>query len=165
MSTNKTPWTEVLKQWEPSAGSEAVTSAASTALFPVTNNVTRQTFDCVKKHPGITAVQVVAMLPQQKANSVKSLLTQMVKNGLCRKQDSGFYTLVPEYRSLKRKYAKYATVKKVKAKPPAPTPAPTMEQQLAPAREQRLATASNLLMSLNVVEARLLYDELKKVFN
>jgi hypothetical protein len=155
MSTNKTPWTEVLKQWEPSAGSEAVTSAASTALFPVTNNVTRQTFDCVKKHPGITALQVVAMLPQQKANSVKSLLTQMVKNGLCRKQDDGFYTLAPEYRSLKRTYAKYAAVKKVKAKPPAPSP--TMEQ--------RLATASNLLMSLNVVEARLLYDELKKVFN
>ena len=155
MSTNKTPWTEVLKQWEPSAESEAVTSAASTALFPVTNNVTRQTFDCVKKHPGITSLQVVAMLPQQKANSVKSLLTQMVKNGLCRKQDDGFYTLAPEYRSLKRTYAKYAAVKKVKAKPPAP----------APAREQRLATASNLLMSLNVVEARLLYDELKKVFN
>ena len=163
MSTNKTPWTEVLKQWEPTPAPAAITSAASTALFPVTNNVTRQTFDCVKKHPGITALQVVAMLPQQKANSVKSLLTQMVKNGLCRKQDSGFYTLVPEYRSLKRKYAKYAAVKKVKAKPSAP--APTMEQQLAPAREQRLATASNLLMSLNVVEARLLYDELKKVFN
>jgi len=165
MSTNKTPWTEVLKQWEPTTAPVAITSAASTALFPVTNNVTRQTFDCVKKHPGITAVQVVAMLPQQKANSVKSLLTQMVKNGLCRKQDGGFYTLASEYRSLKRKYAKYAAVKKVKAKPPAPTPAPTMEQQLAPAREQRLATASNLLMSLNVVEARLLYDELKKVFN
>jgi len=165
MSTNKTPWTEVLKQWEPTTAPVAITSAASTALFPVTNNVTRQTFDCVKKHPGITALQVVAMLPQQKANSVKSLLTQMVKNGLCRKQDGGFYTLASEYRSLKRKYAKYAAVKKVKAKPPAPTPAPTMEQQLAPAREQRLATASNLLMSLNVVEARLLYDELKKVFN
>jgi len=169
MSTNKTPWTEVLKQWEPSAGSEAatapvaITSAASTALFPVTNNVTRQTFDCVKKHPGVTSLQVVAMLPQQKANSVKSLLTQMVKNGLCRKQDGKFYTVAPEYRSLKRTYAKYAAVKKVKPKPPAP--APTMEQQLAPAREQRLATASNLLMSLNVVEARLLYDELKKVFN
>jgi len=117
MSNNKSAWTEVLKQWEPSAGSEAVTSAASTALFPVTNNVTRQTFECVKKHPGITALQVVAMLPQQKANSVKSLLTQMVKNGLCRKQDDGFYTLAPEYRSLKRTYAKYAAVKKVKAKP------------------------------------------------
>jgi DNA gyrase inhibitor GyrI len=26
MSTNKTPWTEVLKQWEPSAGSEAATA-------------------------------------------------------------------------------------------------------------------------------------------
>jgi hypothetical protein len=152
MSTNKPtpPWKQILSDWEPSAGSEAVTSAASTALFPVTNNVTRQTFDCVKNHPGITALQVVAMLPQQKANSVKSLLTQMVKNGLCRKQDGKFYTVAPEYRSLKRKYAKYATVK-----PPAP----------APVKEQRLATASNLLMSLNVVEARLLYDELKKVFN
>ena len=157
MSTNKPtpPWKQILSDWEPSAGSEAVTSAASTALFPVTNNVTRQTFECVKKHPGITALQVVTMLPQQKANSVKSLLTQMVKNGLCRKQDDGFYTLAPEYRSLKRTYAKYSAVKKVEAKPPAP--APTMEQ--------RLATARNLLMSLNVVEARLLYDELKKVFN
>jgi len=155
MSNNKPAWTEVLKQWEPTATPVAPT------VFPVTNNVTRQTFDCVKKNPGITAQQAVAMLPQQKANSVKSLLTQMVKNGLCRKQDGGFYTLVDEYLPLKRAYAKYAAVKKVKAKPPAPS----MEQRLAPAREQRLATASNLMLSLNVVEARLLYDELKKVFN
>jgi len=160
MSTNKAPWTEVLKQWEPTP-----TTTVTPPVFPVTNNVTRETFECVKKNPGITAPQVVAMLPQQKANSVKSLLTQMVKNGLCRKQGFGFYALVDEYLPLKRAYAKYAAVKKVKAKPPALAPAPSMEQQLAPAREQRLATASNLLMSLNVVEARLLYDELKKVFN
>lgn len=163
MSNNKPAWTEVLKQWEPSAGSEAVTSAASTALFPVTNNVTRETFECVKKNPGITAQQAVAMLPKQKPTSVTSLLAQMVKNGLCRKQGLGFHALVDEYLPLKRAYAKYAAVKKVKAK--AKPPAPALEQQLAPAREQRLATASSLLMSLNVVEARLLYDELKKVFN
>ena len=167
MSNNKPtpPWKQILSDWEPSAGNEAaITSAASVARFPVTNNVTRQTFDCVKKNPGVTAQQAVAMLPQQKANSVKSLLTQMVKNGLCRKQDGGFYTLVPEYRSLKRKYAKYAAIKKSKAVPRS-IPAPALEQRLAPAREQRLATASNLMLSLNVVEARLLYDELKKVFN
>ena len=167
MSNNKPtpPWKQILSDWEPSAGNEAaITSAASVARFPVTNNVTRQTFDCVKKNPGVTAQQAVAMLPQQKANSVKSLLTQMVKNGLCRKQDGGFYTLVPEYNPLKRTYAKYAAVKKVKAVPRS-IPAPALEQRLAPAREQRLATASSLMMSLNVVEARLLYDELKKVFN
>jgi hypothetical protein len=165
MSNNKPAWTEVLKQWEPSAGSEAVTSAASTALFPVTNNVTRETFARVKHNPGITAAQVVAMLPQQKPTSVTSLLAQMVKNGLCRNTDGKFYALVDEYLPLKRAYAKYATVKKVKAKAKPAAPAPSMAQQLAPAREQRLATASSLLMSLNVVEARLLYDELKKVFN
>ena len=160
MSNNKPtpPWKQILSDWEPSAGNEAaITSAASVARFPVTNNVTRQTFDCVKKNPGITAQQAVAMLPQQKPTSVTSLLAQMVKNGLCRKQDGGFYALVDEYLPLKRAYAKYATVKKpkAKAKPPAP----------APAKEQQPATASSLLMSLNVVEARLLYDELKKVFN
>ena len=161
MSNNKPAWTEVLKQWEPAT---TPTTTVAPTVFPVTNNVTRQTFDCVKKNPGITAQQAVAMLPQQKANSVKSLLTQMVKNGLCRKQDGGFYTLVPEYNPLKRTYAKYAAVKKVKAVPRS-IPAPALEQRLAPAREQRLATASNLMLSLNVVEARLLYDELKKVFN
>ena len=151
MSNNKPAWTEVLKQWEPSATPVAPT------VFPVTNNVTRETFECVKKNPGITAQQAVAMLPKQKPTSVTSLLAQMVKNGLCRKQGLGFYALVDEYLPLKRAYAKYATVQKpkAKAKPSAP----------APAKEQQPATASSLMMSLNVVEARLLYDELKKVFN
>jgi hypothetical protein len=153
MSNNKPAWTEVLKQWEPTAPA----ADASPSLFPVTNNVTRETFECVKKNPGITAQQAVAMLPKQKPTSVTSLLAQMVKNGLCRKQGLGFHALVDEYLPLKRAYAKYATVQKpkAKAKPPAP----------APAKEQQPATASSLLMSLNVVEARLLYDELKKVFN
>ena len=153
MSNNKPAWTEVLKQWEPTAPA----ADASPSLFPVTNNVTRETFECVKKNPGITAQQAVAMLPKQKPTSVTSLLAQMVKNGLCRKQGLGFHALVDEYLPLKRAYAKYATVQKpkAKAKPSAP----------APAKEQQPATASSLMMSLNVVEARLLYDELKKVFN
>ena len=156
MSNNKPAWTEVLKQWEPTAPA-APAADASPSLFPVTNNVTRETFECVKKNPGITAQQAVAMLPQQKPTSVTSLLAQMVKNGLCRKQGLGFHALVDEYLPLKRAYAKYATVKKVKAKAKPPAP--------APAKEQQPATASSLLMSLNVIEARLLYDELKKVFN
>ena len=153
MSNNKPAWTEVLKQWEPTAPA----AEAAPSLFPVTNNVTRETFECVKKNPGITAQQAVAMMPKQKPTSVTSLLAQMVKNGLCRKQGLGFHALVDEYLPLKRAYAKYATVQKpkAKAKPPAP----------APAKEQQPATASSLMMSLNVVEARLLYDELKKVFN
>lgn len=150
MSTNKTPWTEVLKQWEPTP-----TTTVTPPVFPVTNNVTRETFECVKKNPGITAAQVVAMLPKQKPTSITSLLAQMVKNKLCRNTDGRFYALVDEYLPLKRAYAKYATVQKPKAKPSAP----------APAKEQQPATASRLLMCLNVVEARLLYDELKKVFN
>ena len=158
MSNNKPAWTEVLKQWEPTITAAPAADAAP-SLFPVTNNVTRETFECVKKNPGITAPQVVAMLPQPKPTSVTSLLAQMVKNGLCRKQGPGFYALVDEYLPLKRAYAKYATVQKPKAKPKAKPPAP------APAKEQQPATASSLLMSLNVVEARLLYDELKKVFN
>ena len=155
MSNNKPAWTEVLKQWEPTTTAPA--ADASPSLFPVTNNVTRETFARVKHNPGITAAQVVAMLPQQKPTSVTSLLAQMVKNGLCRNTDGKFYALVDEYLPLKRAYAKYATVKKVKAKAKPPAP--------APAKEQQPATASSLLMSLNVVEARLLYDELKKVFN
>ncbi len=161
MSNNKDPlaWKKVLADWEPTAPATAV----APTVFPVANNVTRETFECVKKNPGITTMQVVAMLPKQKPSSIKTLLAQMVKNGLCSKKDLKFYARVDEYRPLKRLYAKYKHVaaRKSNAKPPAPT----LEQQLAPAREQRLATASNLMASLNVVEARLLYDELKKVFN
>lgn len=148
MSTNKAPWTEVLKQWEPTP-----TTTVTPPVFPVTNNVTRETFECVKKNPGITAPQVVAMLPKQKSTSVASLLTQMVKNKLCRKTDGKFYALVDEYLPLKRAYAKYRNATAVPC------------SITAPALERRLAPASNLMMSLNVVEARLLYDELKKVFN
>jgi hypothetical protein len=124
MSNNKPAWTEVLKQWEPTAPA----ADASPSLFPVTNNVTRETFECVKKNPGITAQQAVAMLPKQKPTSVTSLLAQMVKNGLCRKQGLGFYALVDEYLPLKRAYAKYATVQKPKAKAKPPAPAPAKEQ-------------------------------------
>ena len=112
MSNNKPAWTEVLKQWEPAT---PATTVAPT-VFPVTNNVTRETFECVKKNPGITAPQVVAMLPKQKPTSVKSLLAQMVKNKLCRNTDGKFYALVDEYLPLKRAYAKYKHVAAQKSK-------------------------------------------------
>jgi hypothetical protein len=75
-------------------------------LFGVTNNVTRATFDFVKKHPNLTSAEICADMEKlgYKESSVGSLLAQFAKQGLAERDDRGRYiTIVPEYRPLKAK--------------------------------------------------------------
>ena len=75
-------------------------------LFGVTNNVTRATFDFVKKHPNLTCAEICADMEKlgYKSSSVSSLVAQFAVQGLAERDDRGRYIIiVPEYRPLKAK--------------------------------------------------------------
>ncbi len=75
-------------------------------FFDVTNNVTRATFDYLKKHPNLTSAEICADMTRLgfKDSSVGSLLAQFAKQGLAERDDRGRYiTIVDEYRPLKAK--------------------------------------------------------------
>jgi len=85
-------------------------------FFDVTNNVTRATFDFIKKNPNLTNAEICADMEKRgyKTSSVGSLLAQFAKQGLAERDDRGRYiTIVDEYRPLKAK----KKVAKVVAKP------------------------------------------------
>jgi hypothetical protein len=72
--------------------------------FKPTNNVTRETFNAVRDNPGKTNGQLVRLMQARGFNpsSVGSLLTQMVRQGLIRRDDEGkFSAQVAEYAPLK----------------------------------------------------------------
>ena len=74
--------------------------------FSITNNVTRATFDYVKKNPNLTSTEICADMEKlgYKESSVGSLLVQFAKQGLAERDDRGRYiTIVDEYRPLKAK--------------------------------------------------------------
>lgn len=75
-------------------------------LFGVTNNVTRATFEFIKKHPNLTNAEICADMEKMgyKESSVGSLLAQFAKQGLAERDDRGRYiTIADEYRPLKAK--------------------------------------------------------------
>jgi hypothetical protein len=149
--------------------------------FEVTNNVTRETFDFVKAHPGLTNGQITDALVRKgfKSTSVQSLVGQMVLAGLFVRDENRRITAVaPEFRKFninairkavrekskapqaKREAVYQARVKRDEApagltalKVPAPVTAP-----------QDKFDPDTILRSLNIVDARRLYDALKQIF-
>ena len=85
---------------------QANTKTKSTRFFDITNNVTRATFEYVKKNPNLTSAEICADMAKQgyKESSVSSLVAQFAIQGLAERDDRGRYiTIVPEYRPLKAK--------------------------------------------------------------
>ena len=78
----------------------------SSKAFSITNNVTRATFEYVKKNPNLTSAEICADMEKlgYKESSVGSLIAQFAKQGLAERDDRGRYiTIVDEYRPLKAK--------------------------------------------------------------
>ena len=140
------------------------------SYFQTTNNVTRETFNYVLKNPGCLRRTIMRDLEQRgfKSSSISSLVTQMIKNKLIKGDpNTGLFATYHEYRPLRTFSRSRAEVKAKrkytrKAKPealvqtPAQTPAmPTPETPWS---------AQKLLEGLSVLQARALYDELKKIF-
>jgi hypothetical protein len=165
---------KALNDWEPTptpAANNTPATPTDKPYFSVTNNVTRVTFDYVRDNPGKTRKEVAVALEKQgfKTGSVTSLLGQMVKQGLFRENANLLYVTTGEYTPLK-------SSKKMKAleeKPPAPQrkvvtitrrAAPEAVPTPVPPNAKFSATIPQLLDTLSVVQARELYDALRKIF-
>ncbi len=173
--------------------------AVSKKLFPVTNNVSRETHQYILANPGQTRAQIIKAMEAKgyKEKSVGALISNMFyQKMLSGDQATGLYAVYNEYRPIKtfrlteaeRREAEAAaraakrkgmvvaqkpdrkkvvvtvkprTQRKVEEKPavvatPTPVPVPT----LSPAGW----TAQKFLEGLPVLQAKAVYDELKKLF-
>ena len=155
---------QALDSWEPPTTNPAPTKP----YFTVTNNVTRTTFDYVRDNPGKTRVEVANALRQQGFNSksVSSLLGQMLNQGMLRENARLLYTTNNEYTPIKAAKKRKAMV----AKPPAPqrkvvTIVNTRTGEvLNPKPVEKEWNVTDQLNSMSIVQARLMYDALRKIF-
>ena len=133
--------------------------------FKVTNNVTRATFDFVKNNPHQSSKTICAALEKggYKPSSIGSLLTQFVKNGLCARDANSNYTAIAhEYTPIKvRKQLKAKQAKQVIEIAKA-----TRGQGIAALSPQPtwVKRETDIINSLSLMQARSLYDALKKIF-
>ena len=163
MPTIQEEMSKVLTEWnQPTpqpTETKPMTAPKATHPFAVSNNVCRVTFDYVKNNPGTTATEASNALIKKgfKQSSVTSIMAQMFKQGLLRKDGFKYYAAQAEYVPIKAKSKKIKLVPKIDSgiaslSTPAPAPFPVKP------------TAKSLLDTLTVKEARELYLELKEYF-
>lgn len=181
-----------LNQWEREEKQEAApvpVSYQKTSPFAITNNLNRKTFSCIQNSPG-TRKEITEHLVKQgfKLGSVSAVIGHMLRQGVAVIGSDGVLRVTtPEYVPLKS----YKTIQNMKKKTqerkkvvvvskktglpvggekrpvsssvggiaalsPAPTPVP------APVSPEQFVF--KLLESLSVLQARAVYDELKKIF-
>ena len=163
-------------------------------LFKPTVGVSQAAFNYIRDNPYTTAMQAVAVLEKQgfKKTSLTSLYTQMIRQKQMSKDKDGKMTaLIPEYRPLKasatiRNMGALLRKKIANTKAPdkadyAPRPVQTIKQiavragiatlnashaQAAPppAPTPTLLTAKQVLETLSIKEAHVLYRELQTMF-
>jgi len=163
--------------WEPTpTGQQLKEKLMTKTPFAIQNNVTRVTFDYIKLHPGTTAAAASRDLTKHgfKESSVTALMAQFVRAGLAtRDNNHGYRVTVDEYVPMKAsvKYAK-KTVVKAKPAPKAREPQNDGIAALQPeATSKRVVNTivfgkppEEVVKHMNVIQARELYDYLKKVF-
>ena len=164
--------------WEPTPTGQQLKEKLmqNRPVFEVQNNVTRVTFDYIKLHPGTTSAAASRDLVKHgfKESSVTALMAQFVRAGLAvRDNNHGYRVTVDEYTPMKAS-AKYAKKTVVKAKP---APKAREPQNDGIAALQPEATSKRVVNTIvfgkppeevvkhmNVIQARELYDYLKKMF-
>ena len=149
--------------------------------FPIKNNVTRATFEYIKLHPGTTAAAASRDLVKQgyKESSVTALMAQFVRSNLAvRDNNHGYRVVVDEYIPMKasQKYAKkpkaHAKVKPAKATDTKAVGIAALhtdggETQVAKRVVNTIVlgrTPEEVIKHMTVLQARELYDYLKKIF-
>ena len=162
-------------------------------LFKPTVGVSQAAFNYVKDNPYTTAVQAVKVLEKQgfKKTSLTSLYTQMIRQKQMSKDKDGKMTaLIPEYRPLKSASTirnMGAALRKKIANTKAPDkadyisrPIQAIKQQIAVragiatltqppaqplAQQAQPLTAKQVLETLSIKEAHVLYRELQTMFS
>jgi hypothetical protein len=168
MADMKTALSGILSEWEldNQQQEKQVQKAPYVPHFKVTNNVTRATFDFVKNNPQQSCKTICAALEKDgyKPSSIGSLLTQFVKNGLCvRDANSNYTAIAHEYTPIKVR-------KQLKAKQVIEKAKATRGEGIAALSAQPTLKAipktdiQSILNGLSILQARALYDELKKIF-
>ena len=173
--------------WEPTPTGQQLKEKLmqNRPVFEVQNNVTRVTFDYIKLHPGTTSTAASRDLAKHgfKESSVTALMAQFVRAGLAvRDNNHGYRVTVDEYTPMKaaQKYAKKVKAPtKVKPattndhkRPQATTPQNDGIAALQPeATSKRVVNTivfgkppEEVVKHMNVIQARELYDYLKKMF-
>ena len=161
--------------------------------FPVKNNISRTTFNYIKDNPGSTRKEIIIALEHLGFNegSTSSLISQMRKNKLIHMTNDLYYADADEYKPLKnykpvqkavkpapvevkpkRKYVKKSDAEGgigalLKAKiESAPMPVATAPIERKPFLTKLVRTQSpeSIIENMNVLQARELYDYLRKIF-
>jgi hypothetical protein len=159
---------KALNEWEPTVDTPPPAPAPTKPYFTVTNNVTRVTFNYVRDNPGKNRVEVAKALEKQgyKPGSVSSLVGQMIRQGLIRESAQLLYAATNEYAPLKGS----KVVKALAAKPQEQQrKIVTITRKAAPEAEPTPQSngswnVTNQLNSMSIVQARLMYDALRKIF-
>lgn len=87
-----------------------------TIPFPITNNISRNLFNVVRDNPGIQFFDIKKKLKDYNPNSLGSLLTQMVNQGMLKREGAHMHyhysAIIPEYVPIKARKKKAREAKK-----------------------------------------------------
>jgi hypothetical protein len=161
----KTALTGILSEWELDSQQQE-NKMKHIPHFKVTNNVTRATFDYVKNNPRQSCKTICKALEKQgyKPTSVGSLLTQFIKNGLCVRDANGNYTAkANEYTPIKasKKLKTEQVIQKAKTTRGEGIAALSAQPTYVTVTEWNVQAVLN---DMSIVQARAMYDALKKIF-
>jgi hypothetical protein len=174
---------EIPKDWD-EENSTTKELPVKAHYFQTTTNVTRETFNYVRDNPGQTSAQIRSQMVARNfnASSVYSLLGQMVRQNLIRVDNKLYWPVANEYTPIKGTLLKAArlqelkaakaalkVVKAAKATPPTEVKAErvverVVERAVAPTPTPKLLTAAQVLETLSIKEAHVLYRELQTMF-
>ena len=136
--------------------------------FKVTNNIARMTFEYVRDNPGLKSKQVGQHFASLgfKPHSAIAMMSASVSNGIMRRdENSRYYTTTNEYKPLKKMKHKDKPSSGIAALPVKGVAKKVEKvervERVMPIQQP---TASTILGTLNVVEAKKLYQELKVIF-
>ena len=158
-----------LKKLETLAFDDEGSTTTTEATMPrvndhkITNNVTRETFNYIKDNPGLRRVQIATAMENRgfKKSSTLALTSQFVRSGMARIVDSGVFIAQSEYAPPKGKKIKKAKVTKVTAK----KVETHIIESVAQPEVQHDTLVKAMLSRMSILQAREMYDELKKVFS
>lgn len=87
-------------------------STVPTTTFPITSNISRNLFNLVRDNPGIQFFDIKKKLKEHNPNSLGSLLTQMVNQGMLKREGDHmryhYHAIIPEYVPIKTRSRKKA---------------------------------------------------------
>ena len=144
------------------------TTTMTNTPAPINVSVSQQTFEHVKANPGITTRQAVIDLAAMGLNaaSTTSLISQMVRTGMCKREDQQLYMQVKYYRPIqiaKKTKSKHKQVRIV-IRPRPQEEAPAAGIATLASKPDVAHNIKSLLDEISVNEARALYLELKTMF-